>query len=52
MLDVLHKGIYPAIAIAEAFISLLFSVYVYWNNNRLEREIRALKEQSQVGVAD
>jgi hypothetical protein len=51
-LDLLHKGVYPAIATVLTLSGLRFAVYVYRSNNdkqaqldRLQGEMQAVKAQ-------
>jgi hypothetical protein len=45
ILDILHKGIWPFLALVVAIVSLCISVYLNVSNQRMQRELEGLKEQ-------
>jgi len=47
-LDLLHKGIYPGIAIVLMLFSVGFAVFTYWNSNDKQRQIDRLQAQMQL----
>jgi hypothetical protein len=46
-LDLMHKGIYPGIAVALMVFNVSFAVFVYWNNNDKQRQIDRLQAEIQ-----